>query len=65
MTAAPMLEVQKLAVQAGERPLLRDVDFKVLTGEVLAIVGPSGCGKSTLLRHLVGLQQPLSGRVLL
>ena len=65
MSAAPMLEVQKLAVQAGERPLLRDVDFKVLTGEVLAVVGPSGCGKSTLLRHLVGLQHPLSGRVLL
>ena len=63
--ANPMLEVQALAVQAGGHTILQGIDFTVHTGEVLAIVGPSGCGKSTLLRHLVGLQQPLSGRVLL
>ena len=65
MGAAPMLEVRGLAVQAGGRPLLSGIDFTVSTGEVLAIVGPSGCGKSTLMRHLVGLQQPLAGEVLL
>jgi phospholipid/cholesterol/gamma-HCH transport system ATP-binding protein len=32
---------------------------------VLVIVGASGCGKSTLLRHLVGLQRPLAGQVLI
>ena len=61
----PMLQVRALAVQAGGRTILQDIDFTVHTGEVLAIVGPSGCGKSTLLRHLVGLQRPLSGQVLL
>jgi phospholipid/cholesterol/gamma-HCH transport system ATP-binding protein len=60
-----LLEVQDLAVQAGGRTVLRSIDFTVRTGEVLVIVGPSGCGKSTLLRHLVGLQRPLAGRVLL
>ena len=63
--ASPMLEVRALAVQAGGRTILQGIDFTVRTGEVLAIVGPSGCGKSTLLRHLVGLQRPLSGQVLL
>ena len=63
--ASPMLAVRALAVQAGGRTILQGLDFTVHTGEVLAIVGPSGCGKSTLLRHLVGLQRPLSGQVLL
>ena len=63
--ASPMLAVRALAVQAGGRTILQGIDFTVRTGEVLAIVGPSGCGKSTLLRHLVGLQRPLSGQVLL
>ena len=60
-----LLAVQGLTVQAGGRTVLRDIDFTVRVGEVLVIVGPSGCGKSTLLRHLVGLQRPLAGRVLL
>ncbi len=63
--ASPMLAVRALAVQAGGRTILQGLDFTVRTGEVLAVVGPSGCGKSTLLRHLVGLQRPLSGQVLL
>lgn len=62
---APLLTVSGLAVQAGGRTVLSGLDFSVRRGEVLGIVGPSGCGKSTLLRHLVGLERPLAGQVLL
>lgn len=48
---------------AGPRPVLRDVDLVVETGEILAILGPSGCGKSTLLRIAGGLDRPTSGQV--
>ncbi|MDO5094208.1 MAG: ABC transporter ATP-binding protein [Propionibacteriaceae bacterium] len=41
--------------------LSADLDGGVLVG----LVGPNGAGKSTLLRTLVGLQEPLAGRVLL
>jgi phospholipid/cholesterol/gamma-HCH transport system ATP-binding protein len=62
--APPLLQVQGLAVTAGGQTIQRSLDFDVRRGEVLVIVGPSGCGKSTLLRHLVGLEQPVAGRVL-
>ena len=45
------------------RTVLRDVDFDVRPGEVVAILGTSGCGKSTLLRAAAGLDSPTSGSV--
>lgn len=45
--------------------VLRDVNFDVSAGEVLAILGPSGCGKSTLLRAAAGLDAPSAGSVVI
>jgi phospholipid/cholesterol/gamma-HCH transport system ATP-binding protein len=60
-----LLQVRGLAVAAGNAVVQAGLEFDVRAGEVLAVVGPSGCGKSTLLRHLVGLEQPVAGQVLL
>jgi phosphonate transport system ATP-binding protein len=43
---------------------LRQVDFRLRAGEVVAVIGPSGAGKSTLLRCLNGLLVPTGGEVL-
>lgn len=61
----PIISVEGLAVGFGHEPLLRGLDFAIEPGEVFVILGPSGCGKSTLLKNMIGLHQPLAGRVLI
>lgn len=64
---AEIVEAQQLALgyHHGPRaiPVLEDFDLSVARGEFVAIVGPSGVGKSTLLRAIMGLSQPLGGRL--
>ncbi len=62
---APRVQVRGLTIQAGGRTVQQGLNFDVQPGEVLVIMGASGCGKSTLLRHLVGLDRPAAGQVLI
>lgn len=59
-----MIEVHNLVARYGEHTILNDVSLAVGRGERFVIVGGSGCGKTTLLRHLIGLQHPAAGRVI-
>jgi phospholipid/cholesterol/gamma-HCH transport system ATP-binding protein len=59
----PVIEVSGLQAWYGRRHVLRDIDFRVHSGEIRVIMGGSGSGKSTLLRHVIGLQRPQSGSV--
>ena len=61
----PLIEVKNLTVQYDAQVILDDISFSVKPGEILTIVGPSGCGKSTLLRHMIGLEAPLTGDVII
>jgi phospholipid/cholesterol/gamma-HCH transport system ATP-binding protein len=45
--------------------VLKGIDFEVNPGEIFVIIGPSGGGKSVLLKHLIGLEQPDQGEVLI
>src|SRR5579864_349578 len=42
---------------------LRQVDFRVRAGEVVALLGPNGAGKTTAVKLLLGLLQPNAGKV--
>ncbi|HXG59499.1 MAG TPA: ABC transporter ATP-binding protein [Thermoanaerobaculia bacterium] len=48
----------------GPKHVLRGANLKVYRGEVLVILGGSGSGKSVTLRHMLGLEAPDAGRVL-
>ena len=46
-----------------DRPVLEDIGFELVRGEVIGILGPSGSGKSTLVQLLLGVRQPDRGVV--
>ncbi len=60
----PHIVVENLTMAYGDFVIQRDITFTVNKGDVFIVMGGSGCGKSTLLRHMVGLQEPVKGRVL-
>jgi len=65
MPSDPIIAVQDLTAGYDGNVLMHDVNFTVNRGEVFVILGGSGCGKSTLLKHMIGLYQPMAGRILI
>ena len=64
--AKPAVDVaiENLCKDFGSLKVLKNVSFTVAPGEIFVLMGPSGSGKSVLLKHIVGLELPTSGRVL-
>jgi ABC-2 type transport system ATP-binding protein len=62
-TVAPVIGVRGLGKRYGERTALREIDFDVSAGELVAIVGPNGAGKTTLLSIIAGVQRASAGTV--
>jgi phospholipid/cholesterol/gamma-HCH transport system ATP-binding protein len=59
------LVVRGLKKCFADQVVLHSVDFEVKPGEIFVIMGPSGSGKSVLLRHLIGLEEPDAGEILI
>jgi phospholipid/cholesterol/gamma-HCH transport system ATP-binding protein len=59
------IAIRNLVTRYGDREILRGVSLDIRRGETFVILGGSGCGKSTLLRHIVGLEQPTGGEILI
>ncbi len=53
-----LLTVEALAAGYGPVPVLHDVDLRVPTGTIAAVIGANGAGKTTLLRTLSGMLRP-------
>jgi len=47
----------------AQTPVLQNVRFQLVAGDVLGVIGPSGAGKTSLVRTLVGVWRPLRGTV--
>lgn len=59
------VEVRGLRKSFNGVEVLHGVDLRVEPGEIFVIMGPSGSGKSVLLKHLIGLETPDAGEVLI
>ncbi|MBL67274.1 MAG: ABC transporter ATP-binding protein [Verrucomicrobiales bacterium] len=59
------VEIRSVRKAFNGQPVLHGVDLTVAPGEIFVIMGPSGSGKSVLLRHVIGLETPDAGEVLI
>ena len=59
-----VLEVKNIKKSFGKTKVLKDVNFSLQKGQVLAIIGSSGSGKTTLLRCLNFLETPDDGQII-
>lgn len=60
-----ILNVQDLSFRYNGHPVLQDIGFEAVLGEIVAILGPNGAGKTTLLRCLNRILRPQTGTVML
>jgi len=60
-----LIELKNIYKSYDDNVILKDINFSVNAGEILAIVGFSGSGKSTVLKIISGLTEPDSGKVIL
>lgn len=59
------VEVRGLRKGFDGQEVLKGLDFDVKPGEIFVIMGPSGSGKSVLLKHIIGLEEPDAGEILI
>jgi len=58
-----MIRFEGVHKSFGAHEVLKGIDARIGTGEVVCLIGPSGSGKSTLLRCVNGLETYQSGRI--
>ena len=61
MTA--LIECEGLTAGYDDLPVVRNLDLRVDSGEVVALLGSNGAGKTTTLSTISGLLRPISGAV--
>ncbi|MEO1187412.1 MAG: ABC transporter ATP-binding protein, partial [Cyanobacteria bacterium J06636_27] len=59
------LKVNNLTGGYSKKPIVRNINFDIASGEWLSLVGANGSGKSTLLKLISRIILPQKGRVLL
>ena len=59
------VQVRGLRKSFDGQEVLKGIDLEIQPGEIFVIMGPSGSGKSVLLKHIIGLDPPDAGEILI
>jgi len=59
------VEVRGLHKSFRGQPVLKGINLQVDQGEIFVVMGPSGSGKTVLLKHIIGLEKPDEGEILI
>ncbi|SDX45489.1 sugar ABC transporter ATP-binding protein [Celeribacter indicus] len=65
METSPLIEMRSVTKEYRGVPAIRSVDFRLLPGEIHALLGENGAGKSTLTKIMAGVTQLSAGEMLL
>ena len=57
------LTVKHLSGGYFQHPVLKDLNFEIENGELVALIGLNGAGKSTTIKEIIGLLKPTSGSI--
>lgn len=61
-----LLELKDISFQYEKnKPILKDISFKINKGEMVSIIGKNGAGKSTISKLICGFYKATSGQILL
>jgi ABC-2 type transport system ATP-binding protein len=61
--APPIVDIQRVTRQFGNKTALDDVSLTVPRGGVFGLIGANGAGKTTVIKHLLGLLKAQTGTV--
>lgn len=59
----PLIEAKGIDVRFNSREVLRKIDIRVGSKEIVTLIGPNGAGKTTLVRVILGLLKPNAGSI--
>ncbi len=59
------LEIEKITLDYGQQPVIKDLSFQLHSGELLGLLGPNGCGKTSIIKAVSRVLSPSAGRILL
>ena len=57
------VKVEHLIGGYGKKPVIKDLNFELEKGEIVGLIGLNGAGKSTTIKHMLGLINPMEGKL--